>query len=269
MANQAVKETSYAATAAEILDENLVLPFLGSQEFRDPTDTFKVWVAGDESMVDYTEDGIASTTPNGAYVDVANPKDKAIFKSIDKNALRKTYNPVEYIDEVVKKVIQASAVQLDKDVLAVLVAGGTEISTTAPTASTINDDIIALETAFNLAKVPLEGRTLIVSGAVAALIEKSLVLNTAFGDEINRNGFKTIGSAHGFNLMLSLYIPTNVGMIAVHGNGFGGNFEQIEEVELTEVVRGHGKIGAWAIDGRIAYNYGVLRPTFVQVHSLS
>mgnify|MGYP000978013543 CR=1 FL=1 len=117
----------------------------------------------------------------------------------------------------------------------------------------------------NVAKAPLEGRYLLVSPAMAALIEKTLVLQTAFGDAIQANGFKTIGAIHGFTILMSLYLPAADALVAVHADSFGGNFEQIEPIQLIEVPRGNGTIGAWAVDGRMAYNYGVLRPTLIQI----
>lgn len=269
MANNAIKAQSYSALAARILEENLVLPKLGARMFQNPTDTFKVWVAGDEAMVDYVPGTPATgTDPEGAYVDVNNPKDKAIYKTIDKNQLRKVYNPVDHIDQLVVKTLQASAVQVDKDVLVVL-AAGTEafgVAAVKPTdGATVKARILALEKAMNEAKAPLEGRFLIVTPEMAALIEDAAVLQTAFGDVIQAGGFKTIGAFAGFTILMSLYQPAGVNMIAVHSDAFGGNYEEIEPIELIEVPRGNGTIGAWAVDGRIAYNYGILRATLVQV----
>jgi len=318
---------SYAALAAKILEETLVLPRIGSRIFQNPTDSFKVWVAGDESMVNYVPGTSAtSTDPNGAFVTINDPKDKAIYKVIDKNQLRKTYNPVDYVDNVAMKAIQAASVQVDTDVLAMLVANGTSnytqtgdavaagslvegtlyqvlvansagdatdvgcaaatavvgevfvcladvgtsetalsVKAVTPVSATIKSQIIGLEKALNLAKAPIEGRFLIVSPEVASLFEGQLVLNTAYGDSIQSNGFKTIGSAYGFNILMSLYLPATANIIALQSDAFGGNFEQIEPIELIEIQRGLGTIGAWSIDGRMAYNYGVLRPTLVRI----
>lgn len=327
MSNNAIKASSYSALAARILEETLVLPKLGARIFQNPTDSFKVWVAGDEAMVPYVPGTPATgTDPSGDYVTISNPKDKAIYKIVDKNQLRKTYNPVDFIDNLVAKTIQASSAQLDADVLAALAAGGTSnytqtgsavaagslvkgtlyqvvvansagdatdvgcakatavvgevfvclddvgtsetnlsVKAVTPTAEGIKAQIIALEKAMNKAKSPIEGRFLIVSPEVASLFEGTLVLNTTFGDAIQSNGFKSIGSAYGFNILMSLYLPATVNMIALHQDAFGGNYEEIEPIELIEVMRGTGTIGAWAIDGRVAYNYGVLRAALVRV----
>ena len=323
----AVRPVSYSALAAKILEETLVLPKIGSREFMNPTDSFKVWVAGDESMGNYSPGTLATASdPSGAFVTINNPKDKYIYKMIDKNQLRKVYNPVDYVDQAAMKAIQAASVQVDKDVLQALVDNGTSnytqtgdavaagslvegtlyqvtvansagdatdvgcaaatavvgevfvcladdgtsetalaVKAVTPVSATIKSQIIALEKALNLAKAPIEGRFLIVSPEVASLFEGTLVLNTSFGDVIQSNGFKSIGSAYGFNILMSLYLPATANIIAVHADAFGGNFEEIEPIELIEVPRGHGTIGAWSIDGRIAYNYGVLRPTLIQV----
>ena len=322
-----VKPLSYSALAAKILEETLVLPKIGSRQFFNPTDSFKVWVAGDESMSNYTPGTLATATdPSGAFVTINDPKDKYIYKMIDKNQLRKVYNPVDYVDQAAMKAIQAASVQLDTDVILGLVNGGTSnytvdgsavsagslvagtlyqvlvantagdatdvgcaaatavvgevfvcladvgtsetalsVKAVTPTSTNIKSVVIGMEKALNDAKAPIEGRYLIVNSATAALFEGALVLNTQFGDTIQSNGFKSIGFAYGFNILLSLYLPKTVNMIALHQDAFGGNFEEIEPIELIEVPRGQGTIGAWSIDGRIAYNYGVLRPTLVQV----
>ena len=270
MANNAIKASSYAELAARILEESLVLPKLGIREFQNPTDSFKVWVAGDEAMVDYVPGTPATATdPEGAYVEINNPKDKAIYKVIDKNQLRKVYNPVDHIDQLVIKALQAASVQVDKDVLTLLATSGTQAFAAAAdlpdTGALIKTRILELEKAMNLAKAPIDGRYLLVSPAMASLIEQAAVLQTAFGDAIQVGGFKTIGAFAGFTVLLSLYLPVGTNMIAVHSDAFGGNYEQIEPIELIEVPRGNGTIGAWAVDGRMAYNYGILRPTLVQV----
>lgn len=318
---------SYAALAAKILEESLVLPKIGSRIFQNPTDSFKVWVPGDEAMVNYVPGTAAtSTDPSGAFVTINDPKDKAIYKVIDKNQLRKTYNPVDYVDNVAMKAIQAASVQVDTDVLAMLVVKGTKnytqtgsavaagslvpgtlyqvlvansagdatdvgcaaatavvgevfvclndvgasetalsVKDVTPTSAGIKAQVIGLEKEMNKAKAPIEGRFLIVSPEVASLFEGQLVLNTAYGDSIQSNGFKTIGSAYGFNVLMSLHMPATANIIALQADAFGGNFEQIEPIELIEIQRGLGTIGAWSIDGRMAYNYGVLRPTLVRI----
>jgi len=322
-----VRPLSYSALAAKILEETLVLPKIGNMIYENPTDSFKVWVAGTESMGNYSPGTLATASdPAGTFVTINDPQDKYIYKMIDKNQLRKTYNPVDYVDQTAMKAIQAASVQVDTDVLAVLVAGGTSnytqngstvaagalvagtlyqvtaantggvatdvgcaaatavvgevficladvgtsetaltVKAVTPISTDIDSTIIKLEQALNTAKAPIEGRYLIVRPAVAALIEDKLVLNTAFGDAIQANGFKTIGAIHGFTILMSLYMDADVNMIALHEDSFGGNFEEIEPIELIEVPRGHGTIGAWSIDGRIAYNYGVLRATLIQV----
>jgi|LGVF01.2.fsa_nt_gb hypothetical protein len=327
MANNAIKATSYSALAAKILEETLVLPNIGHREFQNPTDSFKVWVAGDESMVTYVPGTPATATdPAGDYVTINNPTDKAIYKVIDKNQLRKVYNPVEHIDQLVVKSIQAASVNLDSAVMEVLLSGGTaayiaktpvaagslvegseyivlvansagdatDVGCAATTAvvgetftcladvgssetalsvalyaATTGDllkaQVIAMEKLMNDNKAPIEGRYLIVTTAMAALFESALILQTNYGDSIQANGFKTIGTAYGFTILMSLYTPDLVNMIALHADAFGGNFEQIEPIELIEVPRGNGTIGAWAVDGRMAYNYGVLRAGLVQI----
>ncbi len=270
MANNAIKASSYAELAARILEESLVLPKLGVREFQNPTDSFKVWVAGDEAMVDYVPGTPATATdPAGAYVEINNPKDKAIYKVIDKNQLRKVYNPVDHVDQLVIKALQAASVQVDKDILTLLATSGTQAfaaGTDLPdTGALVKTRIVALEQAMNEAKAPIDGRYLLVSPSMASLIEQAAVLQTAFGDAIQVGGFKTIGAFAGFTVLLSLYLPAGTNMIAVHSDAFGGNYEQIEPIELIEVPRGNGTIGAWAVDGRMAYNFGILRPTLVQV----
>lgn len=270
MANNAIKATSFSALAARILEETLVLPKLGIRHFTNPTDTFRVWVAGDETMVDYVPGTPATATdPLGAYVDINNPKDKAIYKVIDKNELRKVYNPVDHIDQLVLKVLQAASVQVDKDILVMLATAGTQAFAAAAVkpvdAATIKTRILAFETAMNTNKAPIEGRYLIVNPTMASLITQAAVLQTAYGDQVQTNGFKSIGSWAGFTVLMSLYLPSGTNMIAVHADAFGGNYEEIEPIELIEIPRGNGTIGAWAVDGRLAYNYGALRALLVQV----
>jgi hypothetical protein len=328
MSNNAIKTTSYAETAARILEETLVLPKIGLREFQNPTDSFKVWVAGDESMVTYVPGAPAAPTdPEGDYVTIDNPLDKAIYKLIDKNQLRKVYNPVEHIDQLVTKSIQAASVQLDSDIMEGFLDGGTAAYTASVTTvaagslvtgaeyivtvanssgtatdvgcaedtavvgetftcladngASVTDLIVALyapttaallkaqvikfERLLNSAKAPIEGRYLIVTPAMAALFESALILQTNYGDTIQSNGFKSIGMAYGFTILMSLYTPDLVNMIAIHADAFGGNFEQIEPIQLIDVPRGQGVIGAWAVDGRMAYNYGVLRATLIQL----
>jgi hypothetical protein len=257
MANNAIKATSYSALAARILEETLVLPALGLREFQNPTDSFKVWVAGDESMVNYSPGTpLSGTDPEGDYVTINDPKDKAIYKIIDKNQLRKVYNPVEHIDQLVVKAIQAASVQLDSDVLASIVDDGTEAFAAGidkpTTGAEVKEHLLSLEQELNEAKAPLDGRFLIVTPGMAKLIEQAAVLQTAFGDSIQTNGFKTIGAFAGFTILMSLYLPSGTNMVALHRDAFGGNFEQIEPIELIEVPRGQGTIGAWAVDGRMA-----------------
>lgn len=322
-----IKPTSYSVTAAEILEEDLFLSKIAYRIEKDPTDTIKVWVNEDKVMGDYTPGTTATAMDKGGeFKNINNPRDRYIFLEYDKNELRKTYNPQDYIDKEVEKAVQAAAVDIDTNLITIFEAEGQlaysrgtntitagafvvgnayeilTIGTTdytligasantigviftatgvgagtgtsydnalgvALTSTNIRDQIAKMRTSANKAKMPKVGRVLLIDPDTEELIahkDSGFVLNTEKGDFINEVGF--IGFGLGYNFISSLYMPEGQEMISLHGDGFGGNLEEIVEIELVEVARGNGKIGMWAVDGRLADNFGVIRPGLVQLH---
>lgn len=149
---------------------------------------------------------------------------------------------------------RALAEDAESAVIAELVDGGTELSTTVPTTGAeARAEVLKLRTAMSAAKVPANGRYLAVSPAYAELLLEGLSdAGFAGSDGELRNG--VIGRLSGFTVVESP-LMTGTGAIAYHSAmvAFVGQIDKIEAVRsansFADVVRGLNVYGVKVVNG--------------------
>jgi len=95
-------------------------------------------------------------------------------------------------------------------------------------------------------------------------VDSKLVLNTDRGDRILMDGW--IGRVAGFDVYGTTLLPSGTNMVAMQKRGFAFK-DNWKREPLLQSLDGSGQfIGDSAIQGRMAYNYGVVRATLLQVN---
>jgi hypothetical protein len=136
-----------------------------------------------------------------------------------------------------------------------------------PTASTIYSDILDLKLALDKAKAPKTNRSLLVTSEMENLLldtDSKVVLNTMRGDQIQTEGY--VGRLLGFDIYSNEQLPTGTNMIALQRRGAAFKFGWKREPMLQSLDGSGQYIGDTAVQGRLAYVYGVVRPTLVQLN---
>ncbi len=211
--------------------------------------------------------GVAKTNDGSAYVSLANLKEIAVNELLDGFTVETA--PADLVASRFMGAVGALAESIDTTTLAALVSGGTELVAAAgatPTAANIYTKILALKQALDLAKAPRSGRSLIIDPEREALLldtSSKLVLNTDRGDRILMDGW--IGRVAGFDVYSTTLVPTATNMIAMQKRGFAYKDNWKIEPRLQSLDGSGTFIGDSAIQGRMAYNYGAVRATLIQV----
>lgn len=141
------------------------------------------------------------------------------------------------------------------------------VQAVAPVAANAYTDILGAAKKLNDAKAPRQGRNLIVSTRVEQELlstDSKLVLNTDRGDRLLMDGW--IGRVAGFDVYVTTLLPSGTNYIAMQERGFA--FKDAWKIEpRLQSLDGSGQfIGDSAIQGRYAYNCGVVRPTLIQLN---
>ena len=213
--------------------------------------------------------GVSKTNDASAYVVLANLKEIAVNELLDGYTIETA--PADLVASRFGGAVGGLAESVDTTTLAAVVAGGTELVAAAgakPIDTTIYADILALKKALDDAKAPRTGRSLIITTEMEALIldvDSKLVLNTDRGDRILMDGW--IGRIAGFDVYGTTLLPAGTNLVAMQKRGFG--FKDNWKIEpRLQSLDGSGQfIGDSAIQGRLAYNYGAVRATLIQVNN--
>jgi len=211
--------------------------------------------------------GVTKTNDSSAYVVLSNLKEIAVNELLDGYTVETA--PADLVASRFMGAVGGLAESIDTTTLAALVSGGTELVAAGgatPTAANIYTKVLALKQALDLAKAPRTGRSLIIDPEREALLldtSSKLVLNTDRGDRILMDGW--IGRVAGFDVYSTTLVPTATNMIAMQQRGFAYKDNWKIEPRLQSLDGSGQFIGDSAIQGRMAYNYGVVRATLVQV----
>ena len=208
--------------------------------------------------------GATLGTGSTSYLTLTIDKDYAVNELID------GYDAAAVPDNLVADRLDSAgyslALQLDKDGIAALEAGGTAFgTTTALTKSTIYETFVDLRTALSAANVPAERRFALVSPAVFALVLKSpeFISASNLGDAVKQSGAQ--GRIAGFNVYESNNLAETTEIIAGHPDWCTRVNEWQVAVHLQD-LSGSGKyIGASAVQGRKIYAHKVTKAAAVQI----
>lgn len=234
------------------------------------TGQMQVYVHTLATVATYTPgSGVSKTNDGSAYVTLNNLKEVAVNELLDGYTAESA--PMDLIQKRFEAAVLALGENIDTNTLTALESGGTELVGTAaakPTAATIYSDIINLGKALSDAKAPKTGRSLLATPEMVALLLKTdskVYLNTEGGLNIMQEGF--IGRIAGFDVYETTLLPSGTNLIGMQRRGFAyGDFWKVEP--RVQSLDGSGTfIGDSAIQGRLAYNYGAIRATLIQVNN--
>lgn len=213
--------------------------------------------------------GVSKTNDSSAYVVLANLKEIAVNELLDGYTIETA--PADLVASRFGGAVGALAESVDTTTLAELVTGGTEVVAAAgakPIDTTIYADVLTLKKALDNAKAPRMARSLIITPDMEALmldVDSKLVLNTDRGDRILQDGW--IGKVAGFDVYSTTLLPTGTNLVAMQQRGFAYKDNWKIEPRLQSLDGSGQFIGDSAIQGRMAYNYGVIRQTLIQVNN--
>jgi len=213
--------------------------------------------------------GVSITNDGSSYVDINTKQEKAINELLDGYTVETA--PADLVASRLEAALVKMGEQMDEDAFETMVDDGTEAvdeNGAKPTAATIYEDILGLKLALDNAKAPRTGRFLIVTPEMENLLldtDSKIILNTERGDRIITDGF--VGRLLGFEVYSSVLLPNGTNMIAGQQRGFA--FKEGWKIPpRRQNLDGSGTyIGDSAVQGRIAYVYGAVRPTLIQVHN--
>lgn len=213
--------------------------------------------------------GVSKTNDSSAYVVLSNLKEIAVNELLDGYTIETA--PADLVASRFEGAVGALAESVDTVALAALESGGTELIAAAgakPIDTTIYADVLALKKALDKAKAPRMNRSLIIDPDMEALmldVDSKLVLNTDRGDRILQDGW--IGRVAGFDVYSTTLLPTGTNIIAMQQRGFAYKDNWKIEPRLQSLDGSGTFIGDSAIQGRLAYNYGAIRATLIQVNN--
>lgn len=208
--------------------------------------------------------GVDLGTGSTSYITVTIDKDYAVNELID------GYDAASVPDNLVADRLDSAgyslALQLDKDGIAALEAGGTAFGATdALTKSTIYETFVDLRSALSKANVPVERRFALVSPDVFALILKSpeFISASNLGDAVKQTGAQ--GRIAGFNIYESNNLSSATEIIAGHPDWCTRINEWQVAVHLQDLAASGKYIGASAVQGRKIYAHKITKAAAVQI----
>lgn len=270
MPTGARKVTGYSDISEQVLYERSIIRSVSNMDVMGSpgTTAVSVYVNALATVATYTPGtGVSRTNDGSAYVVLSNLKEIAVNEIMDGYTVETA--PADYVASRFEGAVGGLAESVDTTCLAALVSGGTELVAAAgatPTAANIYGKILALKLALDNAKAPRMGRSLIVDPDREALLldtASKLILNTDRGDKILADGW--IGRVAGFDVYSTTLVPSATNMIAMQSRGFAYKDNWKIEPRLQSLDGSGTFIGDSAVQGRFAYNYGVVRATLIQV----
>ena len=264
------KITGYSDISEQVLYEQSIIRNVANMDVMGTpgTTAVSVFVNVLATVATYTPGtGVSKTQDTSAYVVLNNLKEIAVNEILDGYTVETA--PADLIASRFEAAVGGLAESVDTVTLTALEDGGTELVAAAgliPTAANIYGKILALKEALDNAKAPRMNRSLILDPTREALLldtSSKLVLNTDRGDRILMDGW--IGRVAGFDVYSTTLVPAATNMIAMQKRGFAYKDAWKIEPRLQSLDGSGTFIGDSAIQGRMAYNYGVVRATLIQV----
>jgi hypothetical protein len=242
------KVQGYSDISEAALAQNSIIRQVANLDIeRHPaTGQMNVYVHNLAAIADYVPGtGVSLTADSSSYVNLNNLKEKAVNELLDGYTVESA--PMDFAQKRFEAGVLKIGEQIDTDALAALVSGGTEFVAAAgakPTAATIYSDILNLKKELDDAKV---------------------YLNTAPGLDIMQEGF--VGRIAGFNVFSTVLLPSGTNMVAMQERGFAyGDFYTVG-ARIQSLDASGTYIGDSAVQARMAYNYGAIRATLIQVNN--
>lgn len=210
--------------------------------------------------------GADLTQGTTTYLTLTIDKDYAVNELID------GYDAASVPDNLVADRLDSAgyslALQMDKDGIAALEAGGTKLAnTTALTKSTIYEAFVDIRTAMSEANIPADRRYALVSPSVFALVLKSpeFISASALGDAVKQSGAQ--GRIAGFTIYETNLLDENNEIIAGHPDWCTRVEEWKVDVAVNDLTQSGKFIGASAVQGRKVYAHKVTKAVAVQIKS--
>lgn len=209
--------------------------------------------------------GIDAQTGTTTYLTVTVDKDYAVNELID------GYDAAAVPDGIVAERLDSAgysfALQLDKDAIATLEAGGTVYGdTTAIATETAYTTLVGMRTQLSKSNVPASGRfALVTPDVVGMLLEDTthFVRASNLGDEVVQSG--AIGRIAGFTVYETNNAAATTEIIVGHPDWCHRIREWAVDVHLQD-LNGSGKyIGASAVQGRSVYTHKVSKKAAVLI----
>lgn len=220
----------------------------------------KVFVGALGTVAEYTPGtGVALSQENGAYVTLTNTKEMALNQVIDGYSAKEA--PENYKAMAIIGGTKAIAKVADIDLFTSLVAEGTETFAAAivkTDKTTIVARILKFAEELNVLEAPEEGRHLILSPAMWTVLMQAdgFILSTETSQMILDTAYR--GMFLGFNIHVTGRL-TGANMVGLHEDsaGFIERFTvPVSIIDLNDSTH----VGDSKAQGRLVYNYGVVRP---------
>lgn len=230
----------------------------------------KIPTRAEVSVGDYNKaSGANLDSKDTTYITMNITKDKYVNELID------GYDVAAVPDGIIADRLDSAgyglAEQMDSDGCSELITNGTAAtSTTALTKATVYDVIVDARTALSEANVPTEGRYLIVSPTITAILLKNseFIKASDLGQKILETG--AIGRIAGFNVYESNNLKTSaekttIEFVAGHPDCATRAQEWSVPVHVQDLGGSGQYIGACAVQGRKVYDHKVTKSAGIYV----
>ena len=263
------KLVGYAAVGESVLAEKSIYQEIVRQDVLANADatTMKVYVNAGASIQAYVPGtGVALAQDGSAYVTISNLVENSLNEGLDGFTVESA--PETLVMQRFDAGMKARGEWSDTTVLTGMIDNGTEAfaaTKNKPVVATIYPRILNLKKKLDDVKADKDDRTLTVNPEMENLmlqVDSKIILNTVRGDDIISNGF--IGKIAGFAVYSTSLLPAGTNMIASHINGYAA--KEIYKVEpKLQNTDDSTHIGDSAIQDRVAFLHGAVRPTLIQV----
>ena len=272
MPTGARKITGYSDISEQVLAQESIIRSVSNLDVEGTPGTTQVsvYVHSLATVADYVPGtGLAVSNDGSSYVVLTTLKEKAVNELLDGYTVETA--PADLVVSRFQAGVSALGEQVDTDALLLMESGGTELIAAAglkPTAATVYADILALKKAIDDTKAPRRERSLLINPEMESLllnVDSKIILNTDRGDRILQEGW--IGKIAGFDVFGTTLLPVATNMIALQKRGFAYR-DSWKVAPVIQSLAGSGVyIGDSAVQGRMAYTYGVIRATLIQVNN--
>ena len=272
MPTGARKITGYSDISEQVLAQESIIRSVSNLDVEGTPGTTQVsvYVHSLATVADYVPGtGVSLTNDGSSYVVLTTLKEKAVNELLDGYTVDTA--PADLVVSRFQAGVSALGEQVDTDALILMESGGTELVAVGgakPVAGTIYADILALKKAIDDTKAPRRERSLLINPEMESLllnVDSKVILNTDRGDRILQEGW--IGRVAGFDVFGTTLLPSGTNMIALQKRGFAYR-DSWKVAPVIQSLAGSGTyIGDSAVQGRMAYTYGVIRATLIQVNN--